>query len=125
MAPGRLGRDHRQPQAIASSVTLPNASVIDGIEEQVGAGERAGEIVAGQLAGEDRVGQLLLEPRPRRAFADHQHAVLEPALGEGVDRVGKDVEALFHHDPAEEGDDHFVVGDADRRGATPCRAGRG
>ena len=47
-------------------------------------------------------------------FADDQHAVLEPALGEGVDRVGKDVEALFHHDPAEEGDDHLVVGDAER-----------
>ena len=40
--------------------------------------------------------------------------MLEPARREGVDRVGEDVEALFHDDPAEEGDDHFVVGDAER-----------
>ena len=50
----------------------------------------------------------------RRALADHQHAVLDLVRGEGVDRVGKDVEALFHHDPAEEGDHQLVVGDADR-----------
>ena len=31
-------------QAIASSVTLPNASVIDGLKKHVGAGERAREI---------------------------------------------------------------------------------
>ena len=48
-----------------------------------------------------------------------------PRSIEGVDGVGEDVEALLHHDPAEEGDDHLIVGDSQASGATPCRAGRG
>ena len=51
------------------------------IEEHVRARERAGEISPRLLADENRVGQLLLEPRPRRTFADHQHAMLDPAFG--------------------------------------------
>ena len=93
---------------------MPNASVIDGIEQNVAARQRPREIVAGLLANEDRVGQLLLEPRVSRSFADHQDAMLDLVRGESVDRVGEDVEALFHHHPAKEGDDHLVIGDAER-----------
>ena len=45
--------------------------------------------------------------------------MLDLALGERVDGIGKHVEALFHHDPAKEGDDQFVVGDAER--PPPCQ----
>ena len=38
----------------------------------------------------------------------------DPAVDQREDRIGEDVEAFFHHDPAEEGDDHLVVVDADR-----------
>ena len=47
--------------------------------------------------------------------------MLEPERRERMDGVGKDVEPLFHHHPAKEGDDHLIVGDADVSGATPCR----
>ena len=31
------------------------------------------------------------------------------AIGERVDRVGKDVESLFHYDPAQESDNQIAV----------------
>src|SRR3546814_16065314 len=34
------------------------------------------------------------------------------AAAQRVDRVGKDVKPLFHHQPAEEGDDRRIVADA-------------
>ena len=39
---------------------------------------------------------------------------LTPCARRRVDRVGEHVEALFQHQPAEEGDDHVIVGDAVR-----------
>src|SRR5437763_10706478 len=38
--------------------------------------------------------------------------MFEAERGEGMDRVREHVEALFHDDPTEEGDDHFVIGNA-------------
>ena len=121
---GRLGGDHRQAAGHGFERDVAERLGDRRVEEHVGAGERAREVVAGLLADEDRVGQLLLEPRPRRAFADDQHAVLMPRSIEGVDRVGEDVEALLHHQPAEEDDDHLIVAECRSSGAIPCRAAR-
>ena len=93
-------------------MTLPNASVIDGLRNTSALASARARSVPVSWPVKYGVGQLLLEPRARRSVADHQHAMLEAERGEGVDRVGKHVEALFHDDPAEEGDDHLVVGDA-------------
>ena len=68
-----------RPQAIASRVTLPNASVIDGLRKTSALASARASSSPVMLADEDRVGQLLLEPRPRRAFADDQHAMLDAA----------------------------------------------
>ena len=75
-------------------MTLPNVSVIDGLRN-TSLLASARRDVADLLADEDRVRQALLEPRPRRPLADDQDAMLDLALGEHVDRVGEDVEALF------------------------------
>ena len=49
-----------------------------------------------------------------RAFADHQHLVRYLAPFQFVDRIGKDIETLFHHQPTQKADDRFVIGDAQR-----------
>ena len=67
-----------------SSVTLPNASVTDGLRktsELASARARSSPVM---LTDEDRLGQLFLEPWPRRPVADDQRMMLEPVLGEGV-----------------------------------------
>ena len=61
---------------------------------------------------------------PRRAVADDQALILDLALGQRVDRVGKNVEAFFHHQPAEEGDRRLIILDADASGAMPCLGDR-
>ena len=43
--------------------------------------------------------------------------VVDPLAAQLVDRVGKDIEALFHHQPAVEADQHFVI--ADPQAAAP------
>ena len=113
-----------RPAAIASSVTLPNVSVTDGLNSMSIEATARPRSAPGLEAGEDRVGQPLLEPVARRPVADHQHLVADLAAGEPVDRVGEDVEALFHHQPADEADHRHVVGDAERAPPGRGRAGR-
>ena len=48
------------------------------------------------------------------SVADHQHLVRNPARAKLGDGRGKRLEALFHHDPAEEHDQQLVVGNAVR-----------
>ena len=83
------------------------------IEQHVHRGDGAAEILTALEAGEDRIGEPLFEPFARRPLADDQHLVPHPATREPVDRLGKDVEALFHHEPADEADHRLVVGDAE------------
>ena len=117
MAPVASAATTGSAQAIASRVTLPKASVTEGFKRTSELAQRSRKIGAGQLAQEDRVRQLLLEPGPRRSLADDDNAMLEAKQGEGVDRVGEDVETLFHDDPAKEAHDQLVVGDA--KGSPP------
>ena len=84
------------------------------VEKQIGARQRASEIGAGLLADEDGVGQLLFKPWPRRSVADHQHTVLQPMGREGMNCVGKNVEALLHDDPAEIRDHELVIAHPER-----------
>ena len=100
--------------AIASSVTLPKDSVIDGLRKM--SPRRARWRGRSPVSSPVKMasGKPLGEPRPRRAFADHQHSQGNSARLGGVDRVGEHVEPFFEHQPAEEGDDHLVVGDAVR-----------
>lgn len=48
---------------------------------------------------------------PSRPLPDHDDFMANLAALELVDRVGEDVEPLFHHQPAEEGDDGDIVAD--------------
>src|SRR5690606_15756497 len=48
------------------------------------------------------------------SLADHHHLVRYAAAAQDVDRVGKDVEPLFHHEPAEKRDDGHLAGDPPR-----------
>jgi hypothetical protein len=50
----------------------------------------------------------------RGALADDHHAVLHAALGQFLDRVGKDIEALFHDQTAQETHHHLIIGNAQR-----------
>ena len=54
--------------------------------------------------------QRLFKPAARRAVADDEHLVRHLTLAQLDDGLGKDVEALFHHQPAEEDDRHIVIG---------------
>ena len=104
------GGDHRQSARHRFLCDIAERLGDRRVEEHVGAGQRNGEIVAGLLADEDRAGgQIGLEPAARRPVADHQHAMPDLALDRRVDRIDEHVEPLFHHDPAEERDDHFVI----------------
>ena len=110
------------PAAIASSVTLPNVSVTDGLNSMsIEATARPRSAPAWKPA-KHRVGQPLLEPFARRAVADHQHLVPDLAARQPVDRVGEDVEALLHHQPADEADRRHVVVDAEASAAIRGRA---
>ena len=55
-------------QAIASSVTLPNASVIDGLKKTSALASARARSSPVCWPSEDRFGQLLLEPWPCRAL---------------------------------------------------------
>ena len=114
LAAGRDRRDHRQAGRHRLERDVAEGLGHRRIEQHVHRGDRAAEIGAALEAGEDRVGQPLLEPVARRPVADHQHLVADLAAGEPVDRVGEDVEALFHHQPADEADRRHVVLDAER-----------
>jgi hypothetical protein len=48
------------------------------------------------------------------ALTDDQDAVGDAALLEFFHRVGEDVEALFHHQAAQEADGDLIVGNAQR-----------
>ena len=51
-----------------------------------------------------------------------ERPVADVAASQFVHHVGKDIEALFEHQPAEKTDRHFIVGDPER--ATPFEAAR-
>ena len=61
--------------------------------------------------GEYRLGQARFKPAAGRSVADDQGAVDHAAPTQFIDRIGKDVEALFHHQPAVEPDHDLVVAD--------------
>ncbi|PAV68695.1 hypothetical protein WR25_11901 [Diploscapter pachys] len=84
-----------------------------GVEEDVHRRDRAAEVVARLEAREDRVRGLLREPVFRRALADDEHLVRHAAAGELFHHLGKDVEPLFLHQPAEETDRDLMIGDAE------------
>src|SRR5690606_2446322 len=59
--------------------------------------------------------EALFEPAARRSFADDQYGRRNATpAAELVDRVGENVEALFHHQAPEEADRYRIVGDAMR-----------
>ena len=102
------------PAAIASSVTLPKVSVTHGLKNtSIDATARPRSSPdwkpANTASGTRSANQSRAGP-----FADHQHLVRHAALVELADHVGEDVEALFHHQPAEKADRDLVVGDPER-----------
>ena len=110
---GRLGRDDRQRASHRLQRHVAERLGDRGVEEDVGAGERAGKI-GRRSAGRVKIASGSCCSNQARAGPSPMTSTrcLTPSAREGVDRVGEDVEALFHHDPAEEGDDHLIVGDA-------------
>ena len=118
VAPVATAATTGRPQAIDSSVTLPNASVIDGLSSTSLLASAAGEVVADLLADEDRLGQALLEPGRAGPSPMTSTWCLTLRSASASMRIGEHVEALFHHQPAEEGDDQLVVLDAEA--APPC-----
>ncbi len=80
------------------------------IEQHVHAGNGSPKVGALLKAGEDRIGKPVLEPFARGAVAYYQHLVPDLTLRELIDGVGKDVQPLFHHQPPNEADGGFVVG---------------
>ena len=112
-------------QAIASSVTLPNASVIDGLKNTSRAGQRSGKV------GRRPAGRR--KSRSGRRSSNHARAGPSPMTSTwcrtprsaSTSIASANTSRPFSmHDPAEEGDDQLVVVDPDAPAATPCRAVR-
>src|SRR3546814_5768036 len=83
------------------------------LEQHVARSERAGERLAALKTDEAGAGQARFEPVASRPLADHDDLVRNAAAAQRVDRVGEDVEPLFHDQPAKEADDRRVVVDAE------------
>ena len=60
------------------------------------------------------VGHPVFKPLFGRTFTDYQHLVRDIAAPEFVDRVGKDIESLFHNQPAKKADHRYIIGDTQR-----------
>ena len=107
------GGDDRKPARHRFECDVAECLGHRGIEEDVGTGERAGEVGADLLAEKNGLGQAIGEPGSGRAVADDEDAVRDPACGEQVAGIAENVEALFEDQPAKEADDDFVIGDAE------------
>src|SRR3546814_11392903 len=75
------------------------------LEQHVARSERAGERLAALKTDEAGAGQARFEPVASRPLADHDDLVRNAAAAQRVDRVGDDVEPLFHDQPAKEADE--------------------
>ena len=109
----RSGGDHRQAAGHRFERDIAESLGDRGVEEHIPAGERLSQRLAGLEAGEDAAGQVRLEPAARGAIADHQHLVGGTRFAQAGDGLGKDIEALFHHQPSEEDDGDVVVREAE------------
>ncbi len=104
--------------AIASSVTLPKVSVVDGLKKMSALASARPRSWAILKTDELAAGKMRLEPFARRTVADNQRRHRDAAPPQFGDGVGEHVQPFFHDQPPQKRYRHIGIGDALR--ASPC-----